>query len=243
MGRRTLRLERSPDGLDIVSHGRRGPGDRAFSGGARDRAGARGHFDYTDCHGRLPIETDEGVELAGRDAGEQLMEDWNLALSRGQYLAGHLARHRGVVAQALRQHRPAQRAVGRRSRKSSSKASALGSCRHRSSFAGRELELTGARCVHSIAGPDGVAPAMPVPYKLRCFDADFSAAKACKCPGRGRDCCAQCSAASCSRLLSSRSPASVLGPLTDPCTANSLCSPEGVTGRVQSSPLWIRCIR
>ncbi len=108
MSRRTLALERSPAALDIVSHGRRGPGSRTFlspaqvaqvartvhgvpevvvkvSGGARDCVGARGHFDYIDRHGRLPIETDEGVELAGRDTGQQLVEDWNLALSRGQY--------------------------------------------------------------------------------------------------------------------------------------------------------------
>lgn len=44
-----------------------------------------GHFYYIDRHGRLLIETGKCVELAGRDTGEQLVEDWNLALSRGQY--------------------------------------------------------------------------------------------------------------------------------------------------------------
>ncbi len=94
--------------LEIVSHGRRGPGERLHltpsqveqiartvrrtpevivkvSGGARDAGGAKAHVDYIDRHGRLGIETDEGYELGGKGAGAALVDDWNLDLSKGQY--------------------------------------------------------------------------------------------------------------------------------------------------------------
>jgi hypothetical protein len=94
--------------LDIVSHGRRGPGAPGpftsaqidtiartvrrtpevmvkVSGGARDVGGARAHVDYVGRHGRLALELDDGQPLSGRDAGLRLVDDWNLDLSRGQY--------------------------------------------------------------------------------------------------------------------------------------------------------------
>ena len=110
MPKRLLLLPREPSSLDIVSHGRRGPAAGPLapehieqiqrtvrhtpevvvkvSGGARDAGGAKAHFDYIDRHGKQAIVTDDGRELLGRDAGAELVDDWNLDLSRGQYRPG-----------------------------------------------------------------------------------------------------------------------------------------------------------
>lgn len=109
MPKRTVSLPRSadPERLDIVSHGRAGPaGGRLrpdqvaqvartvrrtpevivkVSGGARDPGGAKAHLDYIDRHGKLVLETDDGRELAGKGAGAELVADWNLDLSKGQF--------------------------------------------------------------------------------------------------------------------------------------------------------------
>ena len=96
------------ESLDLVSHGRRGPGSSScltpdqveqvartvrktpevvvkVSGGARDVGGAKAHFDYIDRHGKVGLETDDGRSLVGKDAGAELVADWNLDLSKGQY--------------------------------------------------------------------------------------------------------------------------------------------------------------
>jgi hypothetical protein len=101
-------VPRTSGGLDIVSRGRRGPGGSVrlspeqveqvartvrkvpevivkVSGGARDAAGAKAHFDYIDRHGKLALEIDDGRELTGKGAGADLVADWNLDLSKGQY--------------------------------------------------------------------------------------------------------------------------------------------------------------
>src|SRR5947207_6676124 len=110
MPKRVVSVPRAPgqDSLDLVSHGRRGPGSTGgltpaqveqvartvrktpevvvkVSGGARDVGGAKAHFDYIDRHGKLGLETDDGRSLEGKDAGAELMADWNLDLSKGQY--------------------------------------------------------------------------------------------------------------------------------------------------------------
>ena len=94
--------------FDIVSYGRRGPSAPAslsvdqveqvkrtvsrtpevmvkVSGGARDTGGARAHLKYIDRHGKLDIETDDGVALRGRGAAEQLVGDWQLDLCRSEH--------------------------------------------------------------------------------------------------------------------------------------------------------------
>ncbi|MDM0052979.1 relaxase/mobilization nuclease domain-containing protein [Variovorax sp. J22R115] len=96
--------------LDIVSYGRRGPGARAtlsveqieqvkrtvgraaevlvkVSGGARDTGAARAHLKYIDRHGKLQVETDEGVTLQGRTVADGLIADWQLDLCRSHYMA------------------------------------------------------------------------------------------------------------------------------------------------------------
>lgn len=110
MPKRTVSVPRTPERweLEIVSHGRGGPGraDRLtpgqveqvartvrrtpevvvkVSGGARDAAGAKAHLSYIDRHGKLALETDDGHELTGKGASAELVADWNLDLSRGQY--------------------------------------------------------------------------------------------------------------------------------------------------------------
>lgn len=94
--------------LDIVSYGRRGPsGTLRFgadqiaqirrtvgrapevmvkvSGGGRDVAGVDAHLSYIGRHGKLTIETDEGLMLRGRDAAREITVDWQLDLCRSQY--------------------------------------------------------------------------------------------------------------------------------------------------------------
>lgn len=94
--------------LDIVSHGRRGPGGKLrfgsdelaqirrtvgrtpevmvkVSGGGRDAGGVRAHLDYIGRHGKLPIETDEGLRQQGRGAASEITLDWQLDLCRSQH--------------------------------------------------------------------------------------------------------------------------------------------------------------
>ena len=94
--------------LDIVSYGRRGPGGTVrfgageiaqiqrtvgrtpevmvkVSGGGRDAGGVKSHLDYIGRHGKLPIETDEGLPRQGRSAAGEITLDWQLDLCRGQH--------------------------------------------------------------------------------------------------------------------------------------------------------------
>lgn len=90
--------------FDLFSYARRGPGrrdhltpaeieqisrtvDRApevmvkvLSRGAQTTGAVRKHLDYVGRKGNLELETDEGERLQGRDAGEELVEDWDLDL-------------------------------------------------------------------------------------------------------------------------------------------------------------------
>ena len=104
MPKRLVALPRT-EGMqfDIVSYGRRGPGvpwhfspaqvDQIqrtvrrvpevmvkVSGGGRDAGGVLAHLKYIDRHGKLPIETDDGRAMEGRDAAEAVATDWNLDL-------------------------------------------------------------------------------------------------------------------------------------------------------------------
>jgi hypothetical protein len=94
--------------LDIVSYGRRGPGGQLrfgaeqiaqiqrtvgrtpevmvkVSGGGRDIGGVEAHLRYIGRHGKLPIETDEGMAPKGRGAAREITADWQLELCRSQY--------------------------------------------------------------------------------------------------------------------------------------------------------------
>jgi hypothetical protein len=94
--------------LDIVSYGRRGPGGTLrfgqdqiqqikrtvartpevmvkVSGGGRDVGAVGAHLRYIDRHGKLPMETDEGLSLQGRGVAQEISDDWQLDLCRSQY--------------------------------------------------------------------------------------------------------------------------------------------------------------
>ncbi|KQX20683.1 relaxase/mobilization nuclease domain-containing protein [Variovorax sp. Root434] len=94
--------------LDIVSYGRRGPGGTLrfgadqiaqiqrtvgrtpevmvkVSGGGRDVGGVEAHLRYIGRHGKLELETDEGLTPQGRGAAKEITADWQLALCRSQY--------------------------------------------------------------------------------------------------------------------------------------------------------------
>ncbi len=117
--KRSLALPRSPDALDLVSYGRRGPGMPGrfsheqlsqiartarrtpevmvkVSGGGREAGAVQAHFAYMGKRGRLEIATDDGRVLTGTGAARELVEDWNLDLSAGPYRAGR----------ALKYHKP-----------------------------------------------------------------------------------------------------------------------------------------
>jgi hypothetical protein len=97
--------------LDIVSYGRRGPGNgRTFTSAERDHIGrtvmgvpevmikvsgggtsvgaVAAHFRYIDRRGELEIETDDGERCQGHGVERDLLEDWDLALDEHE---GNLA--------------------------------------------------------------------------------------------------------------------------------------------------------
>jgi hypothetical protein len=97
--------------FEFVSHGRGGPGGRTHlsaeqiaqvartvrrvpevvvkvSGGGREVGAVKAHLAYIDRHGKLDLQTDEGRALTGRDAAAEIVQDWNLDLSTGQYRTG-----------------------------------------------------------------------------------------------------------------------------------------------------------
>lgn len=94
--------------LDIVSYGRRGPGGTLrlerdqiaqiqrtvrhapevmvkISGGGRDVGSVEAHLRYIGRHGKLPVESDEGVILQGRGSAGSVVIDWQLDLCKSQH--------------------------------------------------------------------------------------------------------------------------------------------------------------
>lgn len=90
--------------FDLFSYARRGPAKRdhltpaeikqisrtvrrtpevmvkVLSQGAQTPRAVRRHIDYIGRQGNLELETDDGERIQGRDAGEHLVEDWDLDL-------------------------------------------------------------------------------------------------------------------------------------------------------------------
>lgn len=108
MPKRVVEVPKQQSLFELVSHGRSGPSDRIrlspaqveavartvrkvpevvvkVSGGARDTGGAKAHFSYLDRHGQLDVHTDDGREISGKEVAAELVDDWNLYLSKGQY--------------------------------------------------------------------------------------------------------------------------------------------------------------
>jgi hypothetical protein len=107
MARHVFRLNREREAaFDIVSYGRRGPGQPTrftreqieqiartvrrvpevmvkVSGGAKTTRGAEAHFQYISRQGELEVETDDGERLQGKDVAAKLVEDWDLEIDAG----------------------------------------------------------------------------------------------------------------------------------------------------------------
>jgi len=101
MAKRTISVREGRLLLDLVSYGRRGPGqtDRLspvqiehiartvrrvpevmvkVSGGGTSAKAFLAHFKYIDRHGDLEIETDDGEQLKGKGVEKDLIEEWDL---------------------------------------------------------------------------------------------------------------------------------------------------------------------
>jgi Relaxase/Mobilisation nuclease domain len=63
--------------------------------GAQTAGAVRKHLDYVGRKGELELETDDGERLQGRDAGEQLVEDWDLDLERDRRGVGLASTRQG----------------------------------------------------------------------------------------------------------------------------------------------------
>src|SRR5688500_11926106 len=118
MVRRVFRLNREGQAaFDIVSYGRRGPGQPTrftreqieqiartvrrvpevmvkVSGGAKTTRGAEAHFQYISRHGELEVETDDGERLLGKDVAAELVEAWDLE-DRKSGVEGNRVAHGG----------------------------------------------------------------------------------------------------------------------------------------------------
>src|ERR1700734_2475102 len=105
MPKRTFRIREGEPLLDIASYGRRGPRETSGSltlaelqqirrtvrrtpevvvkvlpRASNDLKAVGKHIDYIGRKGELELETDDGERLGGREAGEQVVEDWDLNL-------------------------------------------------------------------------------------------------------------------------------------------------------------------
>jgi len=102
MPRQTVRVPGSRPSLDLVSYGRGGPGAsgrlspaqidhirrtvqrvpevmvKVLSSGSSNLKAVGGHIDYIGRKGALELETDDGDRIQGRDAGQALLDDWDL---------------------------------------------------------------------------------------------------------------------------------------------------------------------
>jgi hypothetical protein len=100
---KTFHLDRDEPLFEFVSHARSGPGRRltlaqvemirrtvertpevmvkvSESRGSSTRRGVAAHFSYIGRGGEQEIETDDGERLMGREAGKQLINNWDLDL-------------------------------------------------------------------------------------------------------------------------------------------------------------------
>lgn len=102
MPRQTIRVPGARPLLDLVSYGRGGPGAsgrlspdqidhirrtvqrvpevmvKVLSSGSNNLKAVGGHIDYIGRKGALELETDDGDRIQGRDAGQALLNDWDL---------------------------------------------------------------------------------------------------------------------------------------------------------------------
>lgn len=116
MSRKIVEVSGSRPLLDLVSHGRKGPGHRdrlasrdvehvrrtvdrtpevmvkVLSKGGQDAKAVLRHLDYLSRRGALELETDGGERLGGKDAQKALLEDWGLDIDEQRRRSGLSAR-------------------------------------------------------------------------------------------------------------------------------------------------------
>ena len=106
--RLVVRLPGTAPALDLPSLGRVGPSGRfspaqirqiqrtvrrvpevmvKVTGGGTKVGAVAAHFSYISRKGEFAIDTDEGERIVGCDAQKDLLKDWHLELSAGQYRA------------------------------------------------------------------------------------------------------------------------------------------------------------
>src|SRR5271166_902227 len=101
MAKRTISVREGRLLLDLVSYGRRGPGQTdglspveiehiartvrrvpevmvKVSGGGKSAKAVLAHFKYIDRRGVLEIETDDGEQLRGNGVEKGLIDEWDL---------------------------------------------------------------------------------------------------------------------------------------------------------------------
>lgn len=77
-------VARSPEVMVKVTSGK----------GSNTTRGVSAHFDYISRAGKLEIETDDGERLMTKDAGAQLINNWDLDLEEARHQRGLFASHR-----------------------------------------------------------------------------------------------------------------------------------------------------
>jgi Relaxase/Mobilisation nuclease domain len=127
MTRRLIKFESGHALLDITSYARRGPGDRVqltheeiqllsrtvrrtpevmvkvLTKGGHDRKAVGRHLSYLSRDGEVEIETDDGRQLSGQGAEQELLEDWDLDLEEARRTS--VLRSRPGIAQPKLVHK------------------------------------------------------------------------------------------------------------------------------------------
>lgn len=85
-------VHRAPEVMVKVSRG----------AAARTSRGVNAHFDYISREGELSIETDDGEKLLGEEAGQRLINDWDLDLVEDRQQSGLFAFHRRKPPKLIR---------------------------------------------------------------------------------------------------------------------------------------------
>jgi len=124
MPKRVIYVHDGPPLLDIISYGRGGPGgSTSFSHSkieqiartvgrtpevmvkvlpkdSNNAGSVQKHIDYIGRRGDVELETDDGSRLQGKDAGKELLSDWDLDLETHRR-ESEFAKTRGRVAPKL----------------------------------------------------------------------------------------------------------------------------------------------
>ncbi len=107
MTKQTVKVPGGSPLLDLISHGRSGPGGAGWlspaqveqvsrtvrgapevmvkiTGGGQSPKAVAAHIQYIDRRGELELETDDGERVRGRDTGKNLVVDWDLDIDAAE---------------------------------------------------------------------------------------------------------------------------------------------------------------